>query len=245
MEKKASVPIFVLLLICAHLAFFTISPIPKAYEVVIVSVVPENIIVKLGQPFTVNVTFDNLPYSTYNGVGGCEFNLTWNASILRATLMQERAFHAATPPTEWWNIWSIENEVTSGYALYVYCWKDSERAVNYSYAPLKGNGSWATITFTSLFPGETDLHFSRLIIGSMTEEILGSGVDGKISVTNILAGDHNQDGTVNSTDAGILSTAFGASPNAANWNSIADINGDNVVDICDAIILAGNYGKVS
>lgn len=243
-EKRASVAMFVLLLICAHTSLLAISPSAKALDAVTCCVMPETITVKLGQPFTVNVTFENIAYSGDDGVFGCQFNLTWNASILRAISMQEVAFHTATPKAEWWNIGGIKHVVAESYVIYAYRWEYWGKAVDYGYGPVKGNGSWATITLISLSPGETDLHFSDLRMGSISY-IKGNGIDGKISVTNILAGDCNQDGTVDYSDAAIFSTALGASPNSAHWNSNADVNGDDAIDIYDAIILAGNYGKTT
>jgi hypothetical protein len=34
-------------------------------------------------------------------------------------------------------------------------------------------------------------------------------------------------------------------PKDPHWNVIADINGDNIVDIYDAILFAQNYGKTT
>jgi hypothetical protein len=68
-------------------------------------------------------------------------------------------------------------------------------------------------------------------------------VDGKVFVTKMLAGDIDQNGTVDSLDSGMLSAAFGSTPHDSNWNPNAEINGDGVVDISDAIILASNFGR--
>jgi hypothetical protein len=38
---------------------------------------------------------------------------------------------------------------------------------------------------------------------------------------------------------------FGSRSGNLDWNPNADINSDNIVDIYDAIILAGNYGKTA
>ena len=234
-----------LLLTCVQGSFFAGSPTVKALETITVRVLPENVTVKLGQPFSVNITFENIPDTMpYDGVMGCEFNLTWNSSVLRGISMQEIAFHTATPQTDWSNIWTIENIVSNGSANYACTWIDWDGAINQRYAPLKGNGTWASITLVSIVPGETVLHFSVLKISS-NEIIGGNGVDGKVFVGKILAGDIDQDGTVNSVDAGLLSAAFGSTPLDSNWNPNADINNDGVVDIFDAIILANNFGRTA
>lgn len=237
-----------LLLTCLQGSFFASSRTVKAAyenETVTMRVLPANVTVKLGQPFFVNVSFDNIPNMTPNGVVGCEFMLTWNSSVLRGVSMQDIAFHTAAQ-NDSSNIWGIENEVSNGSAGYAYTWQDSDRALSQGYAPFNGNGTWASITFVSVGSGETDLHLSSILLGSIfSQEIVGVGVDGKVFVAKTLAGDINQDGTVDSIDAGMLSAAFGSVPRDPNWNPNADINNDGVVDIFDAIILANNFGRTA
>lgn len=52
----------------------------------------------------------------------------------------------------------------------------------------------------------------------------------------------NGDGSVN-IDAIIMAKAFNSSPTDSNWNLNADINGDNPVNIYDAILLVNSFGK--
>lgn len=247
--KKAFVVLSLLLLTYMQGSFFTNSRTVKAAyenETVTMRVLPANVTVKLGQPFSVNVTFENIPNTMpENGVIGCSFNLTWNSSILRGVSVQDVAFHAATPQNDSWNVWSISNEVSNDSAYYAYTWQNNRRAIDYGYAPFVGNETWASITFVSVGSGETDLHLSSIVLGSITLLIVGVGVDGKVLVSKMLAGDINQDGTVNSADVGLLSAAFGSIPNDSNWNPNADINNDGVVNILDAIMLANNFGRVA
>lgn len=121
-----------MLLTSLVVGFFSSSPSVNASETVIVRVVPENVTVRLGQPFSVNVTFENIRYTVYNGVTGCEFNLTWNTSILQGISMQEIALHAATPQADWSNIWGIRHVVSNGSVLYAYTWADLQRATEQS-----------------------------------------------------------------------------------------------------------------
>jgi len=58
-----------------------------------------------------------------------------------------------------------------------------------------------------------------------------------------LAGDVNNDGTVDIYDAILLATAFQTKPGQTNWNPDADLNTDLVIDIFDAITVGTNYGK--
>jgi len=48
---------------------------------------------------------------------------------------------------------------------------------------------------------------------------------------------------VDISDATLLANAFNSVPGKINWNPNIDINGDNVVDIYDAILLVKKYGK--
>jgi PKD repeat protein len=59
---------------------------------------------------------------------------------------------------------------------------------------------------------------------------------------NTLVGDINGDGTVDISDAILLSSAYGSTPGDPNWNPSADLNGDGTVDLLDAIILSAHYG---
>lgn len=232
-----------LLLILVPNAPLIRSPIVKALKTVVVSIIPQNITVRVGQPFTLNVTYGDLT-SSYVGdeVTGCQFTITWNASILQAASMKEIALHAATPESDWGNIWCLKHVVSNGFVNYAYCWLDNIRAKNNSYAPLKGNGTWASITFVSKISGTTDLSFSNLELATCCG-VNQIGVGGNVTVINIVAGDINQDKIVDFFDAGVLSSAFGCGPDDIRWNSVADINGDNIVDIYDAIILSANYGR--
>jgi hypothetical protein len=56
-----------------------------------------------------------------------------------------------------------------------------------------------------------------------------------------LIADINRDGTVDISDAIILSNCFLTTPSSLNWNPNADINNDGIIDISDAIILSGNF----
>lgn len=69
--------------------------------------------------------------------------------------------------------------------------------------------------------------------------VTDSAVDDWIIVT--VPGDTDGDFTVGISDAILLSSAFNSRPNILRWNSNTDINGDSVVDIFDATILANNY----
>jgi hypothetical protein len=62
-----------------------------------------------------------------------------------------------------------------------------------------------------------------------------------VTVWVVIPGDINGDGTVDLSDAIILSGSFLAQPGDSSWNPNADINDDGIVDLSDAIILSGNF----
>jgi len=61
----------------------------------------------------------------------------------------------------------------------------------------------------------------------------------------ILAGDVNNDKTVDIFDCVIVALAYGSTPNDENWNEDADINDDNIVDIFDMVIVALDFGRTA
>ena len=58
-----------------------------------------------------------------------------------------------------------------------------------------------------------------------------------------LKGDIDRNNSTDIYNAIMLANAIHSKPGDPNWNLNADLNDDGVVDICDAIILANNYGK--
>ena len=55
--------------------------------------------------------------------------------------------------------------------------------------------------------------------------------------------DVNQDGTVNQLDITRAQRTYGTVEGDANWNPLADVNHDGVVDINDLILILNNYSK--
>lgn len=60
-----------------------------------------------------------------------------------------------------------------------------------------------------------------------------------------MTGDLNQDGSVDSTDLGILGVAWGAASGGPNWNPICDIYEDGAIDSSDLGILGVHWGYAS
>jgi hypothetical protein len=49
--------------------------------------------------------------------------------------------------------------------------------------------------------------------------------------------------TVNILDIAIVAMAFGSTPEDPNWNTIADLNNDQVINILDISAVAFEFGK--
>jgi len=67
--------------------------------------------------------------------------------------------------------------------------------------------------------------------------------DGTINLKTPLLGDINTDFTVNNDDLTLLNQAYGATSTSPNWNSDADLNKDDLIDVLDLYLLSKNYGK--
>ena len=64
-----------------------------------------------------------------------------------------------------------------------------------------------------------------------------------LDVTAVCLADINGDGSVNISDFGILSAAFGSNPASPNWNPAADLNTDGAVNISDFGLLSAEFGR--
>lgn len=86
----------------------------------------------VGSTFMVNVTMANVL-----GLGGCSFDLSWNATLLKVNSMTEVLFHTVTPSGSWSNIWNLKLTFnnTAGTASYAQTWQDMGAAETAGYAP--------------------------------------------------------------------------------------------------------------
>lgn len=64
-------------------------------------------------------------------------------------------------------------------------------------------------------------------------------IDGQVKIKII--GDVNGDGVVNLTDLGLWDAAYDSENGGPDWNPQADINGDDIVDNEDGILIIQNY----
>jgi len=61
----------------------------------------------------------------------------------------------------------------------------------------------------------------------------------------LLAGDINEDDSINAADVAKMAKAFNTNSTEAEFDSVCDLNKDNQVNMIDVIILARNFNKTS
>lgn len=93
---------------------------------------------------------------------------------------------------------------------------------------------------------------TNLVKGYYTITSYAKPVSGETEITDNEAncdvyvgipGDLNADGTADDFDASILEAVIGTTPKHLEWNPNADINSDLIIDVFDAVILAGHAGE--
>jgi hypothetical protein len=124
----------------------------------------------------------------------------------------------------------------------------------YSYGPITSanDGYWQ---ICDVIEGdyEVEVEMALYLDGLKTGVSITDAGDTDVGQVKVLGGDCNDsDGTVpgppygiDSLDAGIVGTAFGATSADSHWNSQADINDSGNVNILDAALLGGNWHKSS
>jgi hypothetical protein len=110
-------------------------------------------------------------------------------------------------------------------------------------APTLANGTSSDITFTW---NTTGFAYGNYTLSAYAWPVAGETNTANNNFTGstffvTVQGDLNGDGTVDLSDAILLSNSFLAQPGDSNWNPNADINCDGIVDISDAIILSSNF----
>jgi Cohesin domain len=198
----------------------------------------------IGSVFDISVKMDSNVYSP--GLVGVQFNLTWDPTILEAVNVTEIMFHEVTPESESGNIWQIMQKInnTGGYLVYAYAFMDIKTAVAHDYAPITGNHTMASITFRIKNTGSSGLNLTACKAGDASgNPLICETVDGVFRLSPVIPGDINLDGIVNINDAILASLAYGSSVGGANWNALADLDGNGLIDIFDMIRLAQAFGR--
>ena len=202
--------------------------VPGQDVTVLAYIEPSSITIRKGQTFNVTVELDNMP--EYPGFLGVEFRIAWNSSVLNGVGISDILFHAVAPQGEQDNIWQIVAKVTSSYAEYAVTWQDGARAFFKGYSPIWGNHSVATITLKAIGEGISALSPLVFKVGSP----FGNEPE---AVAHLIYVYGQSDGSL------LNHTIAGCTVEVKNWN-LGDCNGDNKVDILDAIVVANSFGAM-
>ncbi len=105
---------------------------------------------------------------------------------------------------------------------------------------------WRTTTQPNILVGEISLHDATLSFEEGTIPLSGITVIGSpITVTiHLIRGDLNCDGTVSLVDLRTIAYYYDVEHGDPEWAEASkyDVNSDNVIDLYDLVIVAGNYG---
>lgn len=82
-----------------------------------------------------------------------------------------------------------------------------------------------------------------LRINNATNSTIRIGDDAALVRTSWNRADLNSDGKVNMLDLTILARAFGSRPGQFRWNTNADLDKNQIIDIRDAFPIGKNFGK--
>jgi hypothetical protein len=130
--------------------------------------------------FNVSVKIDNVV-----DLGGVQWELSWNPTLLRAVNMTEALFHEVMPQSEWDNIWRLRHEIDNviGKATYAYLTVDGPRAVEGGYLPISGNHTTAVIWFQVRDVGNCSL--------TLAEDILANAITSEAMPHDMFSGFFN------------------------------------------------------
>jgi hypothetical protein len=197
-----------------------------------------------GQTVMVNVTLRNVPSTI--GCFGWQFKLTWDSSVARLTtdgpdsvqpfsggpsvVLVEGPFLKCAGRTK-----LIANSVDNDQGEAVLGSVLLDQGKNAS-----GTGVVLMMNFTIVKPGTTAMElssptpfFNQSIVADASNRMMDHvDINGWIT--------ERKEGPA-AYDAIVVMLAFDSTPGSSKWNSEADMNNDNIVDILDAIIVAGNY----
>jgi len=196
-----------------------------------VSVNPSKSVVLTNKTFTVNITICNV-----SDMAGWQFILLWNRTVINCT---KADLHS---PTEWANGTldfgpGIMNDYDKNWWNDERQWLMNETGYNPTFSGIyyegetyispepafNGSTTIVTLTFQTLQPGETSL--------SLKDTTLGDSYGSAISHTD-------SDGSVNIIDPIAFTNCYGTRQGNPGWNAGFDINGDEKIDILDAIMIA-------
>jgi hypothetical protein len=208
-------------------------------DIVTVHVEPKCSVVVIESVFLINVSIANVPSDGGEmGLHSYQFELTYSNTVLEGINVTLPEGHFLTPEYAE-NIFVVECRVnqTEG---------SVHLAVTLLYAvsvePGKaGNGTLVTIAFKAKSVGNSSLSVINPILASPYSQLYECEVVNGYVI--VVSPDLNMDGKVDLEDLNLQKEAFGSNPKDSNWNIIADLNKDNVVNILDISLVAKDYGK--
>jgi len=93
----------------------------------------------------------------------------------------------------------------------------------------------------------------KMVKSALTKSAKDLGLDiseqgsGRLDVYGAIyacIGDLNNDGFVDITDVLIPAIVFGSTPDQSDWNPVADVNGDYIVDTTDLDYVIADFGNI-
>jgi hypothetical protein len=135
----------------------------------------ENVSLVPGTTFNISVMVDNIPADP--GVGGIQYQLSWNSSVLNGVSQEEVIFHETMPSDALSNLWMLEDSVSADGAQYAYTYMSATKAVSGGYAPINGSHTVAIITLEVVGTGECAIHFETTVFADLQASPLTYEVD--------------------------------------------------------------------
>jgi hypothetical protein len=158
----------------------------------------------------------NIDITNVSGIASIQFDLTWDPTILSASSFTEVLFHNRTPSADWGYIWQLYLDINnpSGELAYAVTW------INLGWAEA---GGYCPLNVTTPEP-----------IATVTFTMLAANASAytTLHLSDVKVGDENASPIPVNTVA-----------DGAIWRLVGDLNGDGVVDIYDAILLADSFGS--
>jgi len=83
------------------------------------------------------------------------------------------------------------------------------------------------------------------VVGMMAKQSIGEASLEKIGkiIEICMCTDLNDDGVVNTDDLLIMANAYKSHPGHEKWNLLADLDGNDLINIVDLCTVAKDYGK--
>jgi hypothetical protein len=205
-----------------------------------IAVAPQKSIVgSAGKDFSINITIADAPYNT---TWAWEFKLSWNATLLNVTDVEEGTF-----PSQggiWETAFANLTNRAEGWVL-VSCTLIDDPIQQGQPLP-HGNETLATISFTALALGNCTLHLSdTTLLNYDINPYFHTTQDGEFRV---LLGDVDRSGVIDIEDIKLIRLAYGSVPGSPNWNPEADIWGpddqpDGIISVYDLAMCGKKYAE--